>query len=83
MTNFVAENRLGIFSIDRDFIYAYPEIVAKALSGMIIVRAEADFAADKVEYKAFSPAFAPLERGWVPLHYRLRVTGDAWEWEVG
>ncbi|PWC95462.1 hypothetical protein [Azospirillum sp. TSO5] len=73
-TNFVSERRLGRFNLAGDMIDRHPDAIAAALSGMIVVRAEAIYHDRSIDYTAFSPSFAPVADADVIPRYVAEVT---------
>ena len=57
------KRKLGRFSITRDMIDTSPDMVAGAMSGMLVVRAELQYHSDAIAYIAMSDFF-----DFVPLH---------------
>lgn len=64
---------LGIFAISLELIHKYPELVQKAMSEVIVVRAELMYASMEVEYVALSKHFREVEPEMAPPRYRCIV----------
>lgn len=74
MSNFVQQNRIGIFRISQAMVLRDPADALAALDGCIVVRAETHFDGS-VEYVAFHPTFDPVDQGAKAPEYRAIVRG--------
>jgi len=70
-------NRFGKFTIHNDLLSYNPRLVAKVLSGMIVVRAEQMYAYHSIEYEAWSDKFDVVPMGVMPTEYRGVVGRNA------
>lgn len=66
-------SRKGHFSISRTLIKEEPEVVALAMSGMIVMRAECMLHTDAIEYWAMSEHFDEIELGEIVPEYLPEV----------
>lgn len=68
-------NNKGRFSIDLHEVREKPEEVAKIMSllNVVIVRAEALFISDKIQYEGLSPYFEEVGTGYVMPEYDIIV----------
>jgi hypothetical protein len=76
------QNRAGRFSISRRILTCTDADALGQLFGMlIVVRAEADFMRDTVDYEAYSMLFPPIPMGCQPPKYYIAVhQGANGEW---
>jgi len=65
--------RLGKFRISQRAVLEHKESVAKAMSGMVVVRCESRFDTNSLEYVAWSPNFRKIAEGEMPPVYDLIV----------
>ena len=65
--------RLGNFTISRDMIEDNPKVVALAMCGMIVVRAEMHWNDVAVHYTAMCEHFDEIEKGGVIPEYKAVV----------
>jgi hypothetical protein len=72
--NFYTERRIGRFEVLRPLIEDYADVIAAAMAGMIVVRAEHRLDMDAIEYMAFSPQFDPVPKFEIAPLYRVMVT---------
>ena len=67
--NFVREHRVGRFVIADHLILEEPGVVMKALSTVLVIRAERLWAFDATEYYAYSPHFDAQPQGIGDVEY--------------
>ena len=66
----------GRFSISFELLENEPNTVQAILEGIIILRAEADYASDKIDYVGASFKFAEVEDGYLTPEYHFNITVD-------
>ena len=71
MSNCIKERRIGRFEIAVACAERDPESVMLALSKMVIVRADCDYASNAFRYTAYSPMFPTVPEGAIVPEYRL------------
>lgn len=64
-------NRKGRFRASKYLIMTNPTAFMKLLSSVLIVRAEAMFISDEIEYEGYSPYFNPVIEGASIPEYRI------------
>jgi hypothetical protein len=64
---------LGCFTLNLDMVYDLPEVTAKVLSDVIVVRAEALLAFRAMEYIGFSPHFKKMAYGTAATRYEATI----------
>lgn len=68
-------SRAGKFRVSRELMFtAHPDDLLALFSNMIIVKAEAEFVSDSIEYTAFSPLFDQIPETTLTPHYSILVT---------
>ena len=71
--------RFGRFRVHENQIHETPEVIARALSGMLITRAEQLFAEASIEYTAMSPLFDQCAWGQeIPWYEVFIVDREVW-----
>lgn len=71
---------MGKFKLDRPFICSEPDVAHTLLSQGIIVRAEANFYHDSIEYMMYSPTlFRELNEGEIVPEYTIEIDTFATE----
>ena len=69
-----AENRVGQFAIDEQFIQDTPDLVAEICSNLCIIRADVDVMQNQVMYWAYGPQFDQVPIGCNPDLYSVQVS---------
>ncbi len=74
--NIVKEHRIGEFDISSRLLKDSPEEVRDVLSNFLIVRAEAMFHKDTIQYTAYSHHFDKSAQGTLPKQYAINMLSN-------
>lgn len=74
--------RIGTFCIDGHLVTMRPEVVRGMLGDMLVLRAEQDWASDRLRYMACCEAFDEVEEGQMVPEYTPVFDSRKWfvEW---